>query len=135
MAPQQRSTIAAVFFTAAAMLVRAGHAAPLTTATCTIKGTPQADFLVGTSGRDVICGLGGDDTIAGAGGDDLLIGGTGADRIEGDPGGDTMLGGPGNDTFFAFDGRSDRIDGGLGRDTAYIDGADAHVVRVESNTE
>ena len=131
MAPQQRSTIAAVFFAAAAMLVRSGHAAPLMTPACTIKGTAQSDTLIGTPGRDVICGLGGNDLIAGLAGDDVIIGGPGADKIEGGDGSDRLLGGDGNDTFFAWDKTPDNIDGGPGRDTASLDRSDTRVVRVE----
>jgi Ca2+-binding RTX toxin-like protein len=128
---QRRSTFAAVFFAAAALFVRGGHAATVATPACTITGTARSEMILGTPNRDVICGLAGADAIDGLGGDDVIIGGPGNDRIEGGSGRDTLLGGYGNDMFFAFDGTPDRIDGGPGRDTAGIDGTDNRVVHVE----
>ena len=92
--------------------------------TCTITGTPGADFLGGSGGRDVICGLGGNDVIAAGGGNDVLNGGSGNDKLEGDAGRDLMLGGPGRDTFLAYDGYADTIDGGSGYDGGWADQRD-----------
>lgn len=62
-----------------------------------------------------------DDYLAGGPGNDVFVGGLGRDR---------MVGADGNDTFYARDGRQDRIDGGPGRDRAFVDPSD-HVRRVE----
>jgi dipeptidyl aminopeptidase/acylaminoacyl peptidase len=59
--------------------------------------------------------------IQGTAFDDYLAGGRGNDVILGGPGRDVMLGGPGNDTFLARDGRVDLVEGGPGRDRAFID--------------
>jgi Ca2+-binding RTX toxin-like protein len=106
----------------ALVAVRGGHAAPNTLAPCTVTGTPGPDILVGTPGHDVLCGLGGDDTLDGQGGNDVLRGG---------PGSDLLNGGNGNDVVFAWDGYADRIDGGTGRDHAWIDKSLDRVKNVE----
>ena len=80
---------------------------------CTIRGTIKADQLVGTAKADVICGLGGGDTITGG------------------PGRDVLLGGSGNDVLHARDGQVDRVDGGPGTDTAFLDRKLDKVVSVE----
>jgi Ca2+-binding RTX toxin-like protein len=109
----------------------AGHAqSPVTfsyggkTYTCTVVGTPGADFLGGTPKPDVMCGLGGNDVLAGGGGNDVLAGGDGNDKLEGDAGRDLILGGRGRDTFFAFDAYSDTLDGGPGYDGGWADQRD-----------
>ena len=51
-------------------------------------------------------------------------------RAVGGLGRDRMIGAGGNDTFYARDGRQDRIDGGPGRDRAFVDRLD-HLRRVE----
>ena len=61
----------------------------------------------------MICGLGGGDTITGGGGRDVLLGGTG------------------NDVIHARDSQADRVDGGPGTDTAFIDRKLDRVVGVE----
>ena len=53
-----------------------------------------------------------------------MIGGPGADRLDGGGNADVVFGGPGNDTFWAWDGTSDRLDGGLGHDRAWADRLD-----------
>ena len=68
---------------------------------------------MGTAKDDVICGLGGGDTITGGLGRDVLLGGSG------------------NDVIHARDGRVDRVDGGQGADTAFLDSKRDKVVRVE----
>ena len=80
---------------------------------CTIRGTIKADQLVGTSKADVICGLGGGDTITGGAGRDVLLGGSG------------------NDVLHARDSQVDRVDGGPGTDTAFLDRKLDKVVSVE----
>jgi Ca2+-binding RTX toxin-like protein len=118
--------LCAGFCATIALFLRASHAvaeAPLVVDgyRCAIVGTPAAETLIGTPGRDVICALGGADKIDGLGGNDVLIGGAGNDVLEGSGGRDVLLGGPGADQFQAWDGTSDRIDGGLGRDRAWVD--------------
>jgi Ca2+-binding RTX toxin-like protein len=112
---------ALLFLIFAAALVPSAGAGRATVPRCTITGTPGNDFLMDTRGNDVVCGLGGDDVLAGGLGNDVLIGGPGNDSLEGGAGSDTLLGGPGNDTLRAWDGRRDRVDGGPGRDHAWID--------------
>ncbi len=98
---------------------------------CTIVGTPGNDFLFDSPRNDVVCGLGGNDTIAGGGGNDVLRGGPGDDTIQGGAGADRLLGGPGDDSLRAFDRRRDRVDGGGGYDTAWVDRRLDGVKRVE----
>ena len=98
---------------------------------CTITGTPGRDVLVGTAGHDVICGLGGNDLLDGGLGNDVLIGGAGNDSLEGGAGSDVLLGGPGNDLLRAWDGTRDHVDGGPGRDRAWVDPHLDHVSHVE----
>jgi Ca2+-binding RTX toxin-like protein len=88
---------------------------------CTITGTLGNDYLFDSAGDDVVCGLGGNDTLAATGGNDVLIGGAGADTLQGGAGSDDLRGGPGDDVLLARDGRRDRVDGGAGRDTAWVD--------------
>jgi Ca2+-binding RTX toxin-like protein len=117
--------LAAFLLGALALLVltasSAARGAALHQPRCTIVGTPGADRLAGTQGNDVICGLGGNDVIGGGPGNDVLIGGPGNDTLQGDTGNDTLLGGPGNDTLVAWDGSRDIVDGGKGRDRAFVD--------------
>jgi RTX calcium-binding nonapeptide repeat (4 copies) len=98
---------------------------------CTVTGTPGNDFLFDSPGNDVLCGLGGNDTLAGGLGDDVLIGGAGQDSLEGGAGSDDLRGGPGNDTLRAWDGRRDRVDGGAGRDTGWVDPKLDRIIGVE----
>ena len=108
---------------AVTVLVVLASAAPSASAPrCTITGTPGRDVLVGTARHDVICGLGGND---------LLDGGLGNDVLDGGAGSDVLLGGPGNDLLRAWDGTRDRIDGGPGRDHAWVDPSVDRVSRVE----
>lgn len=104
----------------------------LTTATCTIVGTNNNDFIQGTSGPDVICGLGGNDWINARGGADIVFGGRGNDTIRGangpdvlygGRGGDILLGQAGNDTLIGGQGW-DILSGGWGADVAKGRGGD-----------
>ena len=61
----------------------------------------------------------------------MLIGGPGNDTLDGGAGNDTFLGGPGNDTLQAWDGARDRVDGGAGRDRAWVDQTLDRVTSVE----
>jgi len=89
---------------------------------CSLWGTSGNDLLVGTENRDVICGLAGNDTIIGLGGDDTLVGNEGNDYLAGGLGGDILVGGPGDDRLDARDGGRDVTRGGVGFDTAVVDG-------------
>lgn len=55
-----------------------------------------------------------------------------ADRLTGIKAADVICGGGGNDVIFARDGKHDIVDGGAGRDTAYVDKGDIvrHVEKV-----
>ena len=98
-----------------------------------IRGTFKQDALTGTNQLDRIYGLGAADTIAGRAGNDDCYGGSGFDevscgngndRMDGGFGEDDLFGGPGNDKILAADGRVDRVNCGLGTDTAYVDRLD-----------
>ena len=71
-----------------------------------------------------------DGTIRGTRFDDYLAGSPGNDVISGGDGRDVMIGRAGSDTFLARDGGIDTIDGGPGRDRAFVDPND-RVRRVE----
>jgi hypothetical protein len=136
-------TLAAMFASLALFAASRAHAAVVATPACTITGTSGSDILFGTRGRDVICGLGGNDMLDGQGGNDVLVGGPGADqlnggggtdvlyggpgndKLQGDTGGDLVYGGEGNDTIWAWDGFSDRLNGGPGVDRAWKDKLDS----------
>jgi hypothetical protein len=98
-----------------------------------IRGTFGRDNLTGTNQLDRIYGLGAADTLSGLGGNDDCYGGSGFDevscgpgndRIDGGFGQDDVFGGPGNDTILAADGQEDRVNCGVGTDTAYVDQKD-----------
>jgi Ca2+-binding RTX toxin-like protein len=98
-----------------------------------IRGTFGSDDLTGTNQKDRIYGLGAADTLRGLAGNDDCYGGSGADtircgfgndRIDGGFGLDDLFGGLGDDTILAADGQRDRVDCGLGTDTAYVDELD-----------
>ncbi|HEY8382770.1 MAG TPA: PQQ-dependent sugar dehydrogenase [Microvirga sp.] len=69
------------------------------------------------------------DTINGAGGDDSLYGGAGDDELHGDGGQDSLYGGGDNDELHGSEGPqdervADRLEGGSGNDTYFVDGLD-----------
>lgn len=76
----------------------------------TVVGTEDDDVLRGTPEADVIAGLGGDDRVVGLAGDDLICGGAGSDVVRAGAGADTV-----HDLVTGR--RSQRLDGGPGRDT------------------
>jgi glucose/arabinose dehydrogenase len=102
----------------------------------TLSGTPGDDVICAFQGADVIQGKGGRDLIFGHGSDDRIYGGRGRDELFGEGGDDQLFGGNrrdalyggrGRDFLHARDGFKDRVDGGLGRDTAVIDAHDLTV--------
>jgi len=113
----------------------------VSSAGCTLIGTPGKDTLRGTPKSDVLCGLGGDDILLGLGGNDrlyggegndwldgglgndLLNGGDGRDRLDGNAGRDHLIGGPGRDFMISRDGLrgNDRVTGGAGVDRCRTD--------------
>jgi Ca2+-binding RTX toxin-like protein len=103
-------------------------------------GNDGDDVVDGGSGPDLLVGGRGSDDLDGHNGDDLLYaldpspaiaddpgvsdtidGGRGDDVIFGGPGQDTLHGSDGDDFIHADDGRSDRVSGGQGFDTAVLD--------------
>jgi Ca2+-binding RTX toxin-like protein/uncharacterized protein YjbI with pentapeptide repeats len=90
----------------------------LTTATCTIIGTPRNDVLQGTSGDDVICALAGNDRVFAGSGDDIVFGGSGRDSIFGQNGDDLLFGGRDNDRLYGQNDNDD-LRAGAGRDLAF----------------
>ena len=104
----------------------------------TLVGNSRPNRLQGGRGDDFIRGRGGRDRLFGNNGDDDLGGGPGPDVVAGagDPfsfpyhsgepasGSDRLRGGPGDDRLFSLDGLRDRlVDGGPGRDRAWVDRA------------
>jgi Ca2+-binding RTX toxin-like protein len=98
-------------------------------------GNGGSDTLLGGGGEDVLNGGAGIDTLKGGDAHDLLIGGdqddtllgeAHGDTLRGNRGTDTMKGNAGNDVFQAVDDppREDRVRGGPGSDTAYVDEED-----------
>jgi hypothetical protein len=87
----------------------------VSSAGCTLIGTPGKDTLRGTPKPDVLCGMGGNDILLAVGGNDRLYGGAGNDWLDGGAGNDLLNGGPGRDRLDGGRGR-DHILGGPGRD-------------------
>ncbi len=113
-----------------------------------MQGGAGADTLIGTSFRDIMLGGSGEDNISGGDGNDymrggnendIMNGGEGVDNIGGDDGADTLNGGDGGDYLTGGAGADilngdagddfirmddlDTVDGGIGFDTAIVDGA------------
>jgi Ca2+-binding RTX toxin-like protein len=112
-----------------------GHTAPPPRVPLAIvlRGTRKGDKLRGTDKPERMFGLGGNDRIDGGGGNDFIDGGSGNDTIFGGPGDDDLIGGGGtdklsagrgNDWINAFDGKAERIDCGVGKDTVVADKKD-----------
>ncbi len=74
------------------------------------------ESATGGAGDDVLIGNAAANTLNGEAGSDQLAGGGGADVLLGDVGADQLL---------ARDDTRDRVDGGLGRDTAELDAEDS----------
>ncbi len=87
---------------------------------CTLRGTPEGDFLSGTNRHDFICARNGNDYAAGQDGRDIVRGGRGNDTVIGGRGRDSLRGRGGNDKLFAIDGQgNDVLKGGPGSDQCF----------------
>jgi VCBS repeat-containing protein len=86
-----------------------------------------AQTLTGTGGSDLLFGSDAEDDITGGAGNDILLGFGGNDTLRPGPGIDTVLAGAGNDRIIistpeaASAQGTERLDGGMGRDTLDID--------------
>jgi hypothetical protein len=86
--------------------------------------TSGHDVVNGTPGGDFLCGGGGSDTIHGLNGNDQIDGGSGNDRLANQN--SILAGDGGSDLIFARAmsapfGDCDRVGGGTGLDTAWVD--------------
>lgn len=99
-----------------------------------VRGGDGVDSLFGESGNDQLFGDAGIDYLVGGIGSDTLNGGDGADALYGEDGDDTLIGGSdfatdilvggaGNDILRGDSGLGDydRMDGGSGDDSYYVD--------------
>ncbi|MFM9969113.1 MAG: calcium-binding protein, partial [Burkholderiales bacterium] len=83
-------------------------------------------YVFGKDDVDEIIGRGKDDHLYGNGGNDVLEGKGGDDYIEGGRGTDLLIGNEGNDTLYSLDNTpGDRLRGGTGLDTYYVDFGDS----------
>ncbi|MEM1254883.1 MAG: calcium-binding protein [Cyanobacteria bacterium P01_H01_bin.21] len=83
------------------------------------------DNFQGGDQDDIFIGGGGDDTILGGAGTDVAFAGKGNDTVVGQTGNDVAFLGSGNDRFIWNNGDgSDFINGGAGKDTTEVNGAD-----------
>jgi RTX calcium-binding nonapeptide repeat (4 copies) len=93
---------------------------PANASPCTLRGTPQRDFMSGTDTKDVICARAGGDFATGQNGRDHVRGGSQGDTLVGGNGRDVILGRAGPDKLFSVDGRGgDVLRGGPGMDRCY----------------
>jgi Ca2+-binding RTX toxin-like protein len=86
-----------------------------------LGGGAGADLVSGFAGNDRLGGGSSKDKLDGSTGNDLIDGGSSADRIAGGKGKDRIGGGSGNDRISARDKTRDQVDGGGGKDTAFVD--------------
>lgn len=105
-----------------------------------IDGGGSADYLEGGAGNDVLIGGDGGDIVRAGDGDDLLLNATdeerdelhaegGDDTVTGPSGGSDLIhGGEGDDILHATEWRenlgADKVDGGPGSDTCYVEAND-----------
>jgi Ca2+-binding RTX toxin-like protein len=89
-----------------------------------IFGGPGSDELTGSEGDDLLVAGDGRDRLDGSDGADRLDGGRGDDALDGGPGRDTIRAGAGNDTIMAWDGETDTVACGPGRDSVVADASD-----------
>ena len=122
------------------IFARAKHAALLETdgtdGNDIICGTPGSDHIDPLKGNDIVWGGAGDDTVHEdvheSGGNDRLYGQGGNDHLSGGGGADQLYGGTGDDELSAGRGGvRDIVDGGPGRDTAWVEKGIDTVVNVE----
>lgn len=114
-----------------------------------LRGGDGQDLVYGNAGNDTLDGEAGNDTLRGNGGDDTMRGGPNDDNMEGNAGADSIAGGLGDNAQItrtggtnAYDGSAvravtlldidaadvtlsgpDTIDGGIGNDRAFGQGA------------
>ncbi len=101
-------------------------------------GDAGNDNLQGGAGIDILVGFEGDDTLKGGNQVDILIGNQGSDVMQGDLGDDLLFAGRGDDRMIWNNGDgSDLMEGGNGRDTVEVNGANAagDDFRLEANGE
>ena len=91
-----------------------------TSASETLTGGAEDDYIVGNGGNDTLIGGGGADQLFGYTGVDLLDGGDGNDILLGDNGDDQLLGGAGSDQLNGGAG-SDVLNGGDGDDVLILE--------------
>ena len=102
-----------------------------------VRGGGGVDSLFGESGNDQLFGDAGIDYLVGGIGNDVIDGGEDADALYGEDGDDTLtggtgfhtdilVGGAGNDILYGNSGLGDydRMDGGAGDDSYYVDTPD-----------
>jgi Ca2+-binding RTX toxin-like protein len=91
-------------------------------------GAGDDDISAGSgaaAGRATVYGDAGNDSIMGSQRNDLILGGAGDDALDGWLGSDKLYGGDGKDRIDSTDrGDRDLVDGGAGRDMAWIDWRD-----------
>ena len=99
-----------------------------------VSGDTGVTVNLAAHGLEAILGAGGNDTFSTSGsggvvmfgeaGADTLTGGAGDDLLSGGAGADTLRGGDGDDTLFvdADDFATGAVDGGAGRDIAFVEG-------------
>lgn len=87
----------------------------------TLRGGGGGDCLWGEGGQDVLLAGARRDALSGGPGSDILRGGDGNDFLKGGTGLDSMYGSTGKDAFWARDLHRDRLSGGAGLDSAFLD--------------
>lgn len=89
------------------------------------------DKIYGTSVGYYIGGIGRGDYLCGRAGGDTVVGDSGADRVYVLKGSDRVYGGPGKDSMTTYDGKSDYVDCGTGKDSFYVDRFDRFAANCE----
>ena len=110
-----------------------------------VSGDTGVTVDLATHELEAIQGSGGDDTFStsgsdsvfmfGEGGADTLTGGAGDDVLSGGAGADTLRAGAGDDVLFvdADDFATGAVDGGTGRDTAFVEGSTGVTVNLATH--
>jgi Ca2+-binding RTX toxin-like protein len=94
--------------------------------------SPQSDYttaasrrvLLGEAGQDTLIATPDGSNVHGGNGRDMLIGGPGHDNLTGGRESDVLRGAKGRDLIRAIDGTRDRVNCGVGLDSAKVDGID-----------